>query len=553
MDSASGLTGGRGAAERPTVFVRKASGVVKAFSTFDAFAYNSIANSPISMGATALMLMLIAFPSGNPALAALIGGAFIALACVAYSMLQAAMPRTGGDYVFQSRTLSGAVGFIITFAAYVFLAGLWLAMNGWMFGNIIVGPFLMVLGSYWNVPVLKDLATWLVSAGGVFWGNIIVIAWIVAMCSLGFTFYAKIQKWFFWGGLAAFAIMLAFVALNSQETFVGNFNSFMSQYFGVSEAYQSTIANAKAAGFVPGSGFSLGDTVALVPGAFFILMWAVWAAGNAGEIRDKGTVSSKLWQTLGALGLTTGIVVAMFYLISSRFGIEFLGSASWLYYNAADQSLLPVPPFFGFFIMALSTNPIILILMFLCFFLWYWMALPNAMIYATRVVLGMSLDRAVPAWIGRVNSRTHTPLNAVLAIGFIAVLFGALYAFTDWFWKLTLSGSLLTLISYAATCFGAAIWPYVKPDLFKASPISKYVWAGIPVITIVGLLFDVIAVYILWQYVTVATWGIAAVTGYVFNLAMLAIGAITYFAFKAYRKKKESLDLSLVYREIPPE
>lgn len=541
------------AGERPTVFLRKASGVVKAFAPFDSFAYNSIANNILAVGAISLLLIPFAYPGGNVPLGMLLTGVLVGLGGVVYSMLQATMPRSGGDYVFQSRILGGSVGFILAFTTYVIIGGMWLGLYGWQASNITVGPFLTLFGVYWQWQPLRDFAAWLISPAGIFVGGFVGIAWAVIMVSVGFSTYAKVQRWFFWIGLAATVVMFAYIALYSQQGFVGNFDSFMAQNFQVTNAYQTTIDTARVGGASANFDFSLGDTIAIVPAGLFILLWALWGAGNAGEIRDKGTFRAKMWQIVGSLALTTGLAMLAGYLMITRFGGEFLSSAGWIYYNAPDQSVLPVAPYLGFFAAALSANPILTFIVFLAFSAWWFMALPTTLVYASRVSLSMSMDRALPAWLGKVNSRTHTPLNAVLTLGLVGLVFDVLYAFTDWFWKLTLSGGLMTLISSSVVCFGAAIWPFIRREQFKASPIAKYVVAGVPVVTICGILFDIGALYCFWQFVTVPALGIASTEGYLFNIGALVLGAILYFTFKAYRKSRESLDLALVYREIPPE
>jgi len=53
------------------------------------------------------------WPDANVPLGILITGIFTTFLAVAYAGLAAAMPRTGGDYVFQSRTLKPFIGFSI--------------------------------------------------------------------------------------------------------------------------------------------------------------------------------------------------------------------------------------------------------------------------------------------------------------------------------------------------------------------------------------------------------------------------------------------------------
>src|SRR6185437_6465052 len=86
-------------AER-TLFVRKATGLVKGWSVLDAFIY----------AAFAINLMALGFGYAFTAIA--VSALFIIFECLVYASLIAVMPRAGGDYVWQSRVLGGGVGFV---------------------------------------------------------------------------------------------------------------------------------------------------------------------------------------------------------------------------------------------------------------------------------------------------------------------------------------------------------------------------------------------------------------------------------------------------------
>jgi basic amino acid/polyamine antiporter, APA family len=163
------------------------------------------------------------------------------------------------------------------------------------------------------------------------------------------------------------------------------------------------------------------------------------------------------------------------------------------------------------------------------------------------------MDRVLPAWLGKINSKTHAPLNAIILIGIVSLLFGVLYDFLPVFGKMTLSFTILAVIMFAVTCFAAAVWPYVKPEMFNSTVAAKYKVGGVPLITICGFLFLPPAVYITWSALSVPELGMMSVEGWLTNIGLFVFGLIVYFAFKAYRKSKESLDVSMIYNEIPPE
>src|SRR3990172_1958895 len=97
----------------PSLFLRNATGLVKGWSGFDAFVYSFLAVNLVTLG------MFYSFA--------------VTLMCVAYAGLIAAMPRAGGDYVWQTRVLDGvpgaAVGGVFGFVT-AWLAGGALGLDG---------------------------------------------------------------------------------------------------------------------------------------------------------------------------------------------------------------------------------------------------------------------------------------------------------------------------------------------------------------------------------------------------------------------------------------
>src|SRR3970040_1569606 len=101
----------------PEVFVRKSSGLVRVMSPSSAFVYNIL-----TMGLIFPWTYLWApgaLPGGR-----LVEGILLAMIleipiALAYVWLSTALPRSGGDYVFQSRVLGGGIGFTLVFSGLV--------------------------------------------------------------------------------------------------------------------------------------------------------------------------------------------------------------------------------------------------------------------------------------------------------------------------------------------------------------------------------------------------------------------------------------------------
>ena len=113
-----------------TLFVRKASGLVRSWSVFDAFIYATFSINLITLG---LFIFSYAYYfEGNLAVAVVIGGAFTIFEVIVYASLISAMPRAGGDYVWQSRILGRAIGFILAVTGWWFILWLWVPLYGQM-------------------------------------------------------------------------------------------------------------------------------------------------------------------------------------------------------------------------------------------------------------------------------------------------------------------------------------------------------------------------------------------------------------------------------------
>ena len=114
----------------PQVFTRRASGLVRVMSPYSAFIY-----SVLTMGIIFPWVYLeapTAFQGSNLVLGILFGFLFELPIALAYVWLATALPRSGGDYLFQSRVFGGGVGFTVVFAFFV----LWILRVG---GPVRVG------------------------------------------------------------------------------------------------------------------------------------------------------------------------------------------------------------------------------------------------------------------------------------------------------------------------------------------------------------------------------------------------------------------------------
>ena len=109
-----------------TLFVRAATGLVRAWSVTDAFIYAFFSINLITLGLFSFSQMY--YFEGSMIGALIVSAIFITFECLVYAALIAVMPRAGGDYVWQSRILGGGIGFILAVTGWWFILWLWVPL-----------------------------------------------------------------------------------------------------------------------------------------------------------------------------------------------------------------------------------------------------------------------------------------------------------------------------------------------------------------------------------------------------------------------------------------
>src|SRR6266704_2169427 len=205
-----------GTATRPALFLRNATGLVKAWSTFDAFVYSFWSVNLITLGLYGMSFAYFV-PDGQVLTAVLITGVLVTFLVVAYAALVSVMPRTGGDYAWQSRVLGGGIGFVLAITGWWFTLWLWTPI----YANILIVQFFEPLTYTLG---LKDLGAFFATQWGVFVSCLIVLAFVRLVVTLGMETYARIQKICFWIGLVGLAVVCVLLLFASQSDFQNAFN-----------------------------------------------------------------------------------------------------------------------------------------------------------------------------------------------------------------------------------------------------------------------------------------------------------------------------------------
>ena len=261
------MTAGALGEERPTLFLRKATGLVRGWSVRDSLIYACLATNFVTLGIYEFTFARPAFPKGQLITAMIIAGIWVSFLVIAYAGLVVTIPRAGGDYVWQSqhpgqrhRLRDGRDRLVVH--------------------SLAVGADLRQRSC--RVQLFEPLwATlkWTWPGGGYAWfgthNGIFVVtldhdragrppgldrAWPATRRSSAGASSAA---------LIGFAVVVILLLVNSHASFVSSFNLEAHKLFGVNNAYAATNKAAAKAGYTTSPlGFGpLGPTHAARPGA----------------------------------------------------------------------------------------------------------------------------------------------------------------------------------------------------------------------------------------------------------------------------------------------
>ena len=543
------------------LFVRKATGLVRSWSVFDAFIYAFFSINLITLGLYSFSQMYYFEGGMIPAL--IISAIFIFFEVIVYAGLIAVMPRSGGDYVWQSRILGGAVGFILAVTGWWFILWLWVPLYGDMFRHLVLVPLFGVVG--WQSAALWFAGT----QTGAFTASMLTLVIVSIFIALGMKTYARIQKFSFYGGVLGLLIVIVLLLTGSNAAFKQGLETNAVSLFGTQPGiYDATVAlGDEAGGITPFTGGTLLAIFLVLPYLVFFNLWPNWGATLYGEVRGatdfKRNVSGMGW----ALAITTLLGIILLYAIGKTIGWDFYVKANAAWWNHAwygADVALPVWPYPALLASFLTTNRFIQFIVLALMSLWWFGWSGTVFLSSTRVIFAAAFDRLLPEKVAEVDERTGTPIWALVLMVVPSIFISYFYAFnsfakpdgTGGFTSFTLCSTLVIAVTYLGTTIAAILLPYVKPDLYKSSPIAKYNILGIPLISVAGVIFGGFLLFLLYEWVfdPNGLYGISIrnTNSVIYMLSMYVLAAIIYFVSKAVRRR-EGIDLNKVHAEIPVE
>ncbi len=539
------------AGEAPALFLRKATGLVKGWSKFDAFLYSFMSVNFVTLGLFFSLSVLGFVPTGQILSALVLTAIFMTFLVITYAGLISVMPRAGGDYVWQSRVLGGGIAFVLAVTGWWFILWYWAPV----YANILNVEVFQPLAALFKLNGITDF---LATNNGLFVVCLITVALAGIVVSLGMEVYAKIQKWCFYLGIAALALVFLIMLFGSKSGFQSAFNQESARLFGTSgDTYAKTMELAGGNKVVPNLGFSplFGGSLLLIPFLAFWILYPNWGATLYGEVRGASDFRRVMSGMMWGLWVTVGIAIVFVLLAAKFFGWQFFNAANLAYWNVVygtGQAAIPIWPYPPLLASFMFHNSLLSAIIVLAFGAWFLGWAGTLFLSSTRVIFAAAFDRILPDRVADVSERRHVPVWALVLMLVPAIVVSGLYAYTTSFRTYILDAALVIAVTFLGTSIAAIVLPWRKKRLYESSPLARYKVAGIPLISIAGTITAVFLAWNLWKWLDDSLYAVNNKTSLVFMGSMYVLALVIYVAAKLYRKR-QGIDLGAIHKEIPVE
>jgi amino acid transporter len=537
------------------LFVRKATGLVREIGFWTAAII--ILCNVIGLGWQKRLFQFTgpaivpesSYPMGIPpvTMSFIIVGIIVLLTVFMFAVLGAAMPRSGGGYVYISRIIHPAVGFLASWLEYFSIAVSWGLIGTAVFEAILIYAWIAGWGTAWA------------TAESLLVGGMIIVVLFTGLAYFGASMTGKILQFMFIVP-AAITIVLYGVLLSSTSAAV---EAGVKMITGLSATQftQMALDQGMATAY---AGDYWGAMATASIGTYWAYIGFAAATFVGGEVKEAGKALPKTLFTANVIILLLYVTIS--YLVAhTAMGVgkvgdySFFSSYAFLSYGGGE---LPagvgrawMPNIAGF---AAAGMGLTWFLMLIPIFAVFWVAndIPPFIITSSRIIFAMSFDRVLPEKLSEVNERWHSPTAAILVTMLVAFIGN--FAESDIFVKYPVpilteyinSGGGVAATDIWDTAFfllaslAGMLFVFRRKDIYDKSPYKP----GKSLVAVIGALATVANLYLL--YLVATGWWFAE--PWIFTLFLLVVGAIIYYYYRS-KGSRVGVDYATIYAEIPPE
>ncbi|MFZ5910525.1 MAG: APC family permease [Chloroflexota bacterium] len=530
-------------------FARKASGLVRGLSFIDAFGVGFM-----NQGLTPSMWVMISlglgvYTGGNLVIATLLSALLCGIGfSLVWGILGGSMPRSGGEYIYNSRILHPIIGIAESFGnAFVWI--MWI----YVLAPWTVDPGLVMMFQFMGMPEAADflttpLAVFLISS---------VVSFIALLFVVfGMKVFATVQKVVMVLGIAGTIVILLVFTFTSREAFVQAWNGLAAQYGSLDyNGFLAAVgAAAEEAGSVIPVTWNWFDTLGVMVAGSWLFAYSYCITFIAGEVKrpDKTIIMANLSAILLPAFFMLWLALALYRTV----GFEFLSATAWL--DNMGEGLagytFPWSTHFVGLAAVISQNKVVTFIMALSFILFnlWWVAL--SYLAFPRILFAWGMDRMGPKWFADIDYRWSSPVKNHILCFILGEIGIALYAFRgNPMEGLSVTG--LEIVSvFGVTAIAAALFPFSKKarQIWDSSPYKKWTILGIPVVTI-GAVVNLIYLAILFYFFIMMPDLEGLTIGSLILYAVIWGLGIAWYFFWKQRNKEVGVDVNMTFGELPPD
>ncbi len=157
------------------------------------------------------------------------------------------------------------------------------------------------------------------------------------------------------------------------------------------------------------------------------------------------------------------------------------------------------------------------------------------------MIFAAALDRMLPEWVSKIETRTKTPINALLLMVIPSVIISILYAFNIVSMQtIVLDATLVIAITFFGTAIAGIVFPWRQKAIYDGSPIAKFkvpAWLGW-MVTVLYVAAAAFLVYLTYKYslAVFAQWADQTLLTHLMMLVVIVLGIlnVVLLAWMAY-------------------
>jgi amino acid transporter len=524
------------------VFARKASGLTREASLWDAVLF-AIADFGGAVGIWYYHLAYYTFPGVIHVFTILLGGVLLILGpAIAFGILAAAMPRSGGIYVYNTRTLHPAIGMTFSFLKACGSVAWLSVLTPW-----IANPGLRIFAGC--VGLSPDAVAWASEPWGIYLVATICVVIGYVILIAGMRTYFRVQMALMLWNLIAVAICGIVFSMYSHDAFVSAWNTIATKCGAPTWSEVFNLVPPEYSNPQPSVISSLGAILPLT----WVVLYIATVTFIGGEVKNprRNLFLSFIISAVLYLVLTLWVTIGLERIV----GYDGAHVLSYIDNEGPDWYTMPFSPMYlNIASLLVGIGSPLSYFLGLSFLLGNFMWVFTCTIAFSRALFAWGMDQLGPTWFTDVNPKVSQPLKLLLLM-FILSQIGIIgYAVTG---KplVSFGVEIMDIVAYLfVTMIGAIVFPYRKSikHIWETSPHKNWKILGVPVAVISGIIGIIYGIINLWA--AYYSEGLEAFR-VVFSASVLGAiiaGVAWYYIWKWYRAK-QGIDVTLAFKELAPE